>query len=45
MSEQLPKGRYLCCSKGSYLSLYDDQRTWFTGLIRFLKDVDRSSKR
>jgi len=40
MSEQLPRGRYLYCPNGSHLALYDDQRTWFTGLIKFLKDVD-----
>ena len=41
MSEQFPKGRYLYCAKGSHLCLYDDQQTWFTGVIQFLKDVDR----
>jgi len=25
---------------GSHLALYDDQQTWFTELIKFLKDVD-----
>jgi proline iminopeptidase len=41
MSEQFPKGRYLYCARGSHLCLYDDQRTWFTGVIQFLEDVDR----
>jgi proline iminopeptidase len=36
MSEQLPKGRYLYCTNGSHLALYDDQQTFFTGLIKFL---------
>jgi proline iminopeptidase len=40
MSEQLPRGRYLYCPNGSHLSIYDDQQTWFTGVIKFLKDVD-----
>jgi proline iminopeptidase len=40
MSKQLPHGRYLYCPNGSHLALYDDQQTWFTGLIKFLKDVD-----
>jgi proline iminopeptidase len=40
MSQQLPRGRYLNCPNGSHLSIYDDQQTWFTGLIKFLKDVD-----
>ena len=38
MSEQLPRGHYLYCSKGSHLAIYDDQETWFNGLIKFLKD-------
>jgi proline iminopeptidase len=41
MSEQLPKGRYLDCPNGSHLALYDDQVTWFDGVIRFIKDVDQ----
>jgi len=38
MSEQLPHGRYLDCPNGSHLALYDDQQTFFTGLIKFLKE-------
>jgi len=34
------KGRYLYCPNGSHLALYDDQQTYMTGLIRFLRDVD-----
>jgi proline iminopeptidase len=41
MSEQLPKGRYLDCPNGSHLALYDDQVTWFDGVIKFIKDVDQ----
>ncbi len=41
MSEQFPKGRYVYCPHGSHLALYDDQQTWFRGLIQFLNDVDR----
>jgi proline iminopeptidase len=40
VSEKLKHGRYLLCTQGSHLSMYDDQKTYFTGLIRFLKDVD-----
>lgn len=40
MSEQLPKGRYLECPNGSHMSLYDDQQTFFSGVIQFLRDVD-----
>jgi len=40
MSKQLPKGRYLFCPNGSHLAEYDDQQTYFRGLIAFLLDVD-----
>lgn len=41
MATLLPKGRYLHCPKGSHMALYDDQKTYFEGLVRFIKDVDR----
>jgi proline iminopeptidase len=37
MASQFPNGRYLYCPNGSHLALYDDQQTWFTGVIDFLK--------
>lgn len=40
MAKQFPRGRYLYCPNGSHLSLYDDQQTWFTGVIHFLNEVD-----
>lgn len=40
MSEQTPKGRYLDCPNGSHMSMYDDQKTWFGGVIQFLNDVN-----
>jgi proline iminopeptidase len=39
MAGQFPKGHYLYCPNGSHLSLYDDQQTWFTGLIKFLQSA------
>ena len=36
MAEQLPAGEYLHCPNGSHLAMYDDQRTYFAGLIDFL---------
>lgn len=33
-------GRYLFCPNGSHMALYDDQETYFRGLIRFIQDVD-----
>lgn len=41
MSTQFPRGSYLYCPKGSHLSMYDDQKVYFDGLIRFIRDVDK----
>ena len=41
MASQFPNGRYLYCPNGSHMALYDDQATWFGGVIDFIKDVDR----
>jgi proline iminopeptidase len=40
MSHRLPHGVYLFCPMGSHLAMYDDQETYFTGLIRFLHTVE-----
>jgi proline iminopeptidase len=40
MSKQVQKGRYLYCPNGSHLAMYDDQRTYFDGLIKFVADVE-----
>ena len=37
---QVQNGRYLHCPGGSHLAMYDDQETYFKGLIEFIKDVD-----
>ena len=37
MSRQFPHGKYLYCPNGSHMSMYDDQETWFSGVIGFLK--------
>jgi proline iminopeptidase len=36
MAQRLPNGRYLHCPAGSHLSMYDDQRVYFDGLVEFL---------
>jgi proline iminopeptidase len=36
MAGQLPAGQYLHCPNGSHLAMYDDQQTYFAGLIDFL---------
>ena len=40
---QFPNGRYLHCPNGSHMAMYDDQKTYMDGVIRFLQDVDRGS--
>ena len=40
MSKEVQNGRFLFCENGSHLSQYDDQKTYFEGVIKFLKDVD-----
>lgn len=41
MATQFQNGSYLYCPKGSHLAMYDDQETYFEGLIQFIEDVDR----
>ncbi len=40
MAKKLPRGRYLFCPDGSHMAMYDDQRTYVQGLIKFIGDVD-----
>lgn len=40
MSNEVQNGRYLHCPNGSHLAQYDDQKTYFNGLVEFIKDVD-----
>ena len=40
MSTQVQNGRSLTCTNGSHMSMYDDQKNYFPGLIQFIKDVD-----
>ena len=39
MAKRLPLGRYLYCPEGSHLAMYDDQRTYFSGLVDFLHSL------
>ena len=41
MASRLPSGQYLHCPEGSHLDMYDDQQTYFDGLISFLKGLER----
>jgi len=40
MATQVENGSYHYCPRGSHLSLYDDQETYFKGLIKFIEKVD-----
>lgn len=39
MAERLPNGRHLHCPDGSHMAMYDDQQTYFTGLVDFLREL------
>ncbi len=43
MSTQVQNGRFLLCPNGSHMSMYDDQKNYFPGLISFIKAVDNGS--
>jgi proline iminopeptidase len=36
VARRLPQGTYLHCPNGSHLAMYDDQETYFRGLISWL---------
>jgi len=40
IATSVKQGRYLFCPNGSHLALYDDQKTYMSGLIQFILDVD-----
>lgn len=40
MAGAVKKGRYLYCPNGSHLAMYDDQKTYFDGVVSFIRDVD-----
>ena len=43
IASKVQHGNALICSKGSHMSMYDDQQTYMTGLVRFLKSVDEGT--
>lgn len=40
MSNEVQNGSFLLCPNGSHCAFFDDQKTFFEGLIKFVKDVD-----
>lgn len=43
MSKEVKHGRFLYCPNGSHMAQYDDQQTYFSGIIDFLNDVDKGA--
>ena len=41
MASQFKKGTYLYCENGSHMSMYDDQQTYFKGLVGFVHLVEQ----
>jgi len=44
MASRMPQGEYLHCPNGAHMAMYDDQKTYFEGLIRFINKVDKQKK-
>lgn len=40
IARQVQKGRYLFCPNGSHLAIYDDQKVYVEGVIKFVRDVN-----
>ncbi len=43
MAGKLTRGTYLFCPDGSHMAMYDDQVTYFSGLIDFIRNVERGA--
>lgn len=39
-SKMVKKGSYLYCPNGSHLSMWDDQKTFMNGVIKFIRETD-----
>ena len=42
-SKMVQKGRYLFCPSGSHLAMWDDQKVFMNGVIKFINDVNTAS--
>ena len=40
VASQIKNGQFLLCPNGSHCAFYDDQEVYFSGLIKFIKNVD-----
>jgi proline iminopeptidase len=39
-SKAVQKGRFLYCANGSHLAMWDDQKAFMDGVVKFIRDVD-----
>jgi proline iminopeptidase len=44
ISKTVQNGQYLHCPNGSHLCQFDDQKVFFSGLTKFIKEVDANMK-
>jgi len=44
IANKVQNGTFLLCPTGSHMSMYDDQKTYFKGLIDFINKVDKEKK-
>ena len=45
MSQLVQNGQYLYCPNGSHLAMWDDQKVYMDGVIRFIKEVDAQQQK
>ncbi len=45
MSTQVKYGSYLFCPNGSHMSMWDDQKTYMEGVIKFVKEINAGKTR
>ncbi len=43
ISTQVQQGQFLLCPNGSHCAFYDDQKIYFEGLIKFIKEVNQGT--
>jgi proline iminopeptidase len=43
MAGRLPHGRYLFCPDGSHMAMYDDEDTYFSGVVDFIRNLERGA--
>ena len=43
MAGLVKRGRYLFCPNGSHMAMYDDQKVYFDGVVKFVRDVNQGA--